>query len=351
MDDITGHLGLPKIRIICGTGRCGTWSWYRIMQAQSGMVQSSHEGLPFTWEVDRANFFWLLLKCMVDWIGTPIWCNASFAWIRYMGMVMTTFKEPRVICLKRDRDELVASFMKHWQYENYWTEIGSDHWDGQWPVPSFQHPEPELLAAMWPKYDLPKEDAIAAYYDEYYAIADYWAQRLPDAFMIVDFKESLNTFEGQDRVLEFFGIPPKLRRHFVGVRLNDADAFRGMLYKEKQSVHGTIRIHEEPTLVGQEIRMSLRRRSGALRRDLSESMGETDTLVPGGNGDGWLPATGGDGYPLPETMGYGEHDGQREADEGDVVHGESEGADAQAGSGQYPRDDKGRQDPADECLR
>lgn len=280
--------GLPKIRLILGTGRCGTWTWYRIMQAQSGMVQSSHEGLPFTWEVDRANFFWLCLKCMIDWIGTPIWSSSSFAWIRYVSIVMNTFKDPKIVCLKRERDELIDSFMRHWPHENFWTDPGSDHWDDQWPKPSADRPDPDQLLLMFPKYDLPKEDAIGAYYDEYYAMAEFWQQRLPDSFRVVDMKHSLNTFEGQDGILEFFDVPAEMRRHFVGVRLNEADRLYGMLYQERENVHGPIRIHEDTSLIRQETFLSLQQRHGEVHRDVPEALGETDPAVSGPIGDGWV---------------------------------------------------------------
>jgi hypothetical protein len=295
------------------------------MQAQSGVVQASHEGLPFTWEVDRANFFWLVLKAMVDWIGTPIWCNSSFAWIRYVGMVMNTFTDPKIVCLKRQRDELVDSFMRHWPHENFWTDPGSDHWDDQWPKPSADRPDVDKLLEMFPKYDLPKEDAIAAYYDEYYAMAHFWEQRLPANFTVVDMKHSLNTFEGQDGVLDFFDIPPEKRRHFVGVRLNEADRLYGALYQEKKNVHGTIRIYEDTSLIRQETLMSLRQQSGEIRGDVPEGLGQTDPAVSGGNGDGALPSSGGSGHPVSEAVGHGEHERQRATDDGDVVHGKGAG--------------------------
>lgn len=282
------QLGLPQIRLVLGTGRSGSWSWYRILQAQSGYVQSSHEGLPFPWEVDRAVFFWLCLKAFVQWIGTPIWSNSSFAWIRYIGPLMQTFKNPKCAVMDQGRDRMVASFMRHWKYENHWTDPESKHWDNEWPKATFENPIPETLTAMFPKYDLPKEDAIAAYYDEYFAMARYWQNRLPESFKIFDMLHALNTEEGMDEVLAFFDVPEKYRRYFVGVRINAQGRHRGILYKEIDDVHGPIRIHEDVALVRQETFLSLQQRFRAVRGDVQESVGETDPAVSGPRGEGWV---------------------------------------------------------------
>lgn len=315
--------GLPEIRLVLGSGRCGTWAWYRIMEAQTGLVQASHEGLPFPWEVDRAQFFWMLLNCMVDWIGTPFWCSSTFAWIRYLGIVMNTFRNPKCLILKRDRDETIASFMKHWQYENYWTDIGSDHWDDQWPKATFGHMDPERLSTMWPKYDLPKEDAIGAYWDEYYLTARYWEERLPENVMVMDFKESLNTFEGQDQVLGFFGIPPEKRKHYPGLHLNKSDAFKGMLYKDIENVHGTIRVYEDPALTRQETLMQLRSQVGEIRNDLAEAVGGEYPVVFDRRAMGVVSISGSERHRLSEAVGYGADVSERASDDGDVVHGKS----------------------------
>jgi len=235
---------------------------------------------------------------------------------------MNTFKDPKCLILKRDRDELIASFMQHWLYENYWTDPGSDHWDNQWPKPTIDHPDPDRLSVMWPKYDLPKEDAIGAYWDEYYAIARYWQDRLPANVLVMDFKESLNTFEGQDRALDFFDIPAEKRQYYVGVKLNQAGLHRGILYKEKESVHGTIRIHEDPTIARQEIIMQLRGRPGAIRGDMEEAMGREYPIIPGGDGDRSIPVPGAEGHRLSEPVGHGGDVGERTPDDGDIVHGE-----------------------------
>lgn len=319
------YRGLPKIRLVLGTGRCGTWAWYRIMEAQSGLVQSSHEGFRFEWEVDRGFFFYRMMQAMVDWVGTPIWCNSSFAWIRYVGLLMQNLNDPKCLCLKRDRDSLIDSFMRHWPSENYWTDPGSDHWDGQWPMVTVTNPDPDALSRMWPKYDLPKEDAIGAYWDEYYAIAEFWQQRLPANFKIIDFKEALNSYEGQDGCLEFMDIPKEKRRHYVGARLNSSESFRGMLYKEVDGVHGPVRVHEDPTLIRQEIIGGLRSRSGEIRGEVDEGLGGEDPAVHSGNAIPIFPISGSERHTVPSEVGHGADVDQRAPDDGDLLHGEDPG--------------------------
>ena len=271
--------GLPAIRVICGTGRSGSWAWYRIMQAQG--ADASHESLPFPWKQDPCTFYYLMCQCMVSWNGSPIWSNSSFVWIQYIGLLMKTFKDPRVLCIRRPKDAMVASFMKHWPEENFWTDMESVHWDHQYPQLNIFAPNKDRLLELFPKYDLPKEDAIARYYDEYYEMAEFWQHRLPNNFMIVSLHDAMNTVSGQRKIFEFFGIDnPQL---YVGVRLNASGEHRGLIYKERQGVHGPERIYEEPAALGQEARLSLQSGSGEICRDVSESLWRPDPAVSGGD--------------------------------------------------------------------
>lgn len=222
----------PKLRIICGTGRCGTFSMYRIFQAQPN-VFARHEGLPFPWEFEPAPLYYYTQRILInEWSGQRFWVSSSYSWVKYLGLAFKHFKDVKAVCLVRPRAEIIASFLKRWPDENYWTSEESSHFDGQYPEFNATGPNPAGLAETWPKYDLPKEQAIGAYWDEYYQTCKMWQRKLPDAMMVISMHDALNTACGQKRIFDFFGLPESDQLLRINVRTNAHDNPYGYLYRE-----------------------------------------------------------------------------------------------------------------------
>jgi len=78
---------------------------------------------------------------------------------------------------------------------NMWTKPDSDHWNGD---------KRSNLDIYFPKYNLPKRQAIEEFYDEYHRIALRTEYKLPSRFKIFD-SSKLYTEEGQKEILEFIG--------------------------------------------------------------------------------------------------------------------------------------------------
>lgn len=206
-----------------GSGRCGTWTIYRILEAQKGVV-CTHEGFFLPWEIDLIKFYEGILRMLVNWEG-DILANSSFVWINYVGRIMSMFKDPRCVCLKRDRAEVVESFQAYMPLMNHWTDPSSKHWDpNKWDIRND--------TIMWPKFDAPKAEAIGLYWDQYYAAANYWASRHPDNFLILDMNDALNTDTGQRKLLSFIGISQENQRIFLNNKLNRRDKPKGALYAQ-----------------------------------------------------------------------------------------------------------------------
>lgn len=194
-----------------GTGRCGTWTLSKVFAAQPD-VGSLHENVPLPWQRDKGLFAKRILDLVIN-IEDPIVASVSYVWINYIGLIMGTIKDPRCICLKRDQDEVVESFMAHSPNNNHWTDPESPHWS----ITKDTHTN---LSYQWPKYDLPKREAIAAYWKEYYAKADYLANNYPDNFAIFQMQEVLNDWPTQARMLEFAGIPAHKQVFILNQKLN-----------------------------------------------------------------------------------------------------------------------------------
>lgn len=202
---------IPPMIFGMGSGRCGTWTLHKTLEAQTG-VACNHEGIPLPWEVDPGKLWYFLLLYAIQAHGDYI-AHVSFVWINYVGLLMGNLVNPKCICLKRDRDEVIESFCKHTPFLNHWTDPESLHWDPNKDTNAIQ-------SVGWPKYDLPKKDAIGAFWDQYYAHAQYLENRYPANFQVFDMRTALNTEAGQREMLTFAGIDEKKQKIFLNQKLN-----------------------------------------------------------------------------------------------------------------------------------
>lgn len=202
---------VPKMIFGLGTGRCGTWTLHKVFAAQLD-VAGKHEGVPLPWEKDEDLFYRRLFGLWVN-IDSPVIASVSYVWINYIGTIMGNIKDPRCICLKRPREQVVESFMAHSPNNNHWTDPDSLSWDPNKDTHT-------VLSYQWPKYDLPKRKAIRKYWDEYYTHAQYLETRYPDNFKIFSVQEALNSPYGQREMLKFAGIDANKQVLVLNQRLN-----------------------------------------------------------------------------------------------------------------------------------
>jgi hypothetical protein len=73
---------------------------------------------------------------------------------------------------------------------------------------------------MYPKYDLPKEEAIGKYYDDYYVVAEGLAEKFPNNFRIFDTISTLNEKDAQAEMLTFAGFTPELLTIKLDIKKN-----------------------------------------------------------------------------------------------------------------------------------
>lgn len=192
--------GMP-VRFILGvgSGRTGTGSLAELLDKQPG-VSCTHEGLFIPWEKDLIAYYQALIK-LVNNATEPIIGNVAFYWKNYLSEVFRDLVDPKIIVLKRKRQEVIESFSALYYGKNHWSSREEDNWDGR-------DPGMQILSAMFPKYDLSKEEAIGQYWDEYYADMDFWMDKFPDNMMLVDMYD-LKDKATQRRILKFIGIPTR----------------------------------------------------------------------------------------------------------------------------------------------
>jgi len=187
----------PQMIFGMGTGRCGTVSLTTLLNKQPG-VSSTHEGQFCPWEHDLVSFYQSVLKEIFLGKKARV-APVAFYWIKYLGDIFRDVRDPKVICLKRRREEVIKSFAGMYQDRNKWSNPDGDKFDGR-------NPGISPLSAMWPKYNLPKEEAIGKYWDEYYAIAEKWVKMFPERIIIVDTYSMFNDEKYQRAALKFVGI-------------------------------------------------------------------------------------------------------------------------------------------------
>lgn len=186
---------LSRLVIAFGPGRCGSKSFATLMNIQRG-VQFYHELYRMSWELDveRIDLFVMALH-HYGYNGTV----GDFGnwYLQYLDVIFDAFKEKaRFIYLYRDIDEVVDSYMRKVVNGNHWTARWSSHWDGS---------KPSIFDQCYPKYDLPKEDAVRKYCHDYHEIAKLKVASFPNNARIFD----LELFESegiQKRLFEFIGV-------------------------------------------------------------------------------------------------------------------------------------------------
>jgi len=180
-----------RLIIGLGSGRCGTTSLAHLLNIQedSDVTHEYHvEGI-FNLLEDSVHS--LALFCLIDILGreAKVVGDVSYYWLRYAKILTSFSGDVRFICLQRDKEATIESFMK----------------------------SPVQIKSPMSQYT--KSD-FSRHYDEYYMWVNYYAERHPDKFRLFDI-EALNTEEGQRSVLNFAGF--STHSYDIGVKLNSRE--------------------------------------------------------------------------------------------------------------------------------
>ena len=192
----TGH---RNVIIGLGPGRCGTMSLAILLSAQESMVVH-HEGEPrLSWNASIYEFIakWSSLFYAIS-PPLPIIVDIANWYLPFVPYILKSNDKVKFICLRRDIDEIVNSFMLKVPNTSHWTDKKSKYWNKNWE-------RSHDYRKHFPKYDLPKEEGCRKYVEEYYSSAENYAERLPNKFKIFNVN-ALNTEEGVKSILSFCGM-------------------------------------------------------------------------------------------------------------------------------------------------
>jgi hypothetical protein len=199
-----------------GTGRCGTHTLAALLTMQpEAAVTHERFGTALHWQGSEHQ----VRALIAAWCAAPsagglpasdqIYGDVHSAYLPYANLLLDTSREVRMVCLRRDRGATVASFLEK-------TKRKANHW-----APTSRFARRARWSDCFPTYsaDLPKPEAIARYWDEYYAEAERLAERRPQQIHVFPM-EALNSEAGQREILDFIGIARASQQVDPGLRLN-----------------------------------------------------------------------------------------------------------------------------------
>lgn len=201
MRHLLGVTGMRKQFVFgIGTGRCGTSSLRALLNLQRSS-QFYHELRPLTkWENDLASVrekTAALANLSATFVG-----DAAFYYLPYVPYLINELNA-RIVCLKRDKESTVSSYLKWTKGRNHWIRHRGWRWrlDPEWD-------------SCFPKYGvLRKRTAVSQYYDDYYGRVDDLLKTYPSHLMLLS-TDGLNDALQVSRVLTFCGfVAPTIATH------------------------------------------------------------------------------------------------------------------------------------------
>lgn len=207
-----GEAMKPSIVLGIGSGRCGTESLAAVLNRHPG-VKVSHEEpplLPWRHEPEPRVIGERLARFQRRPEAQLVGDVASF-YLPYVEDAIRAEPTIRIVCLKRDREEVVQSFCRWLDRTQH---LPTNHWAEQ-PAPGWHH-DP-VWTAIFPKYGTAnREEGIRLYWDAYYATVEQLLRVYPQQIRLFDMQHALNTKEGLRDLLTFAGIPSEQQILAVG---------------------------------------------------------------------------------------------------------------------------------------
>ena len=169
-------------------------------------IDCKHEKPPvLPWNVDS-----VLLEVRIDYFkANNNVGDVAFYYLPYLEDLLDNVNGLKVICLKRDREETVESYMKKTRGRNHWLDHEGEKWE-----------KDPVWDKCYPNYNFEsKERAIREYWHEYYDYTEYLSDIYPERVKVYSL-DVLNNEEVQKKMFDFIGVDePNLQ---VGLKKNES---------------------------------------------------------------------------------------------------------------------------------
>jgi len=202
-----------RLIIGLGTGRCGTVSLKALLDLQKD-THATHETMLLPHKFNERKFVQYMRK--VWGRKTRIVADVALWNLPYVTAILAEYPSTKFICLKREREAVIKSYMAKTRLRNHWTRLDSEYWsDEKWPNERKKRKCP--YHGCYPKFNADKEEAIGLYWDYYYIISETYEKAFPKNFKIFSMEE-LNSRDGCEKILTFAGYEEQTIK--VGIHRN-----------------------------------------------------------------------------------------------------------------------------------
>jgi len=227
---------MGRLVIGMGSGRCGTRSLAEMLNNHSE-ISCTHEKHILLWMINTIDANKAIEKIFAG-SNKEISGDVGYYWLNYTHFLVNKY-DAKIVCLKRDKDAVVRSFMKGLQnpvygnlvmdairkqpiplkYSDYVTEKDLEKMDAStrefvehyWDEPLLSD---NMLREYFPKYKVKdRKSYLERYWEDYYYEAERYRDTYLKNFLLIDIDEALNTHEGIKQIFNFIGVTP-VTRHF-----------------------------------------------------------------------------------------------------------------------------------------
>ncbi|MDP6699231.1 MAG: hypothetical protein QGH25_06265 [Candidatus Latescibacteria bacterium] len=175
----------------CGTGRCGTKSFQRLMSAQHG-TYFTHEKLRLPWEADFTQCLGIVRKLLTRPEGAL--GDIAYWYLTYVSELVTRY-DAYIVILRRDKQLTVESILRQ-RYDYFSSE----------PAP--EDIPPDWIGGTTPRFPGTRIEAVSAWWDMYYASAGSLENLYPRRVKVVAL-DQLNSHIGQRELLRWLAYDNK----------------------------------------------------------------------------------------------------------------------------------------------
>jgi hypothetical protein len=212
---------MPQLIIGLGTGRCGTTSLARLLNAQANAwVSHELDNQPMPpiprWAQDEAVVM-IELERLLFQKKNILAGDVALFHLPYIERIAAKFPGVRFICMKRPKQATVKSFVKKTMlYERWRSDPEQDHLPWNQVFPKFN-------AAT-------KEAACGMYWEYYYQECNRLQKLFPDSFFMFNM-EDLSSPYGVKSILTACGIPESEQRilFFHENKLDSISLYKGAI--------------------------------------------------------------------------------------------------------------------------
>jgi hypothetical protein len=187
-----------------GTGRCGTVSLAKLLNAQKDSMVT-HEGKPWLpWVAEKRIIrqkFRILDERDANIVGDVALFNLQSVKILLEELIPGA----KFVVLRRNKKDTLDSFKRKWGPKYNRIAYKRTEWD-----------------YVFPNWQMTMPSAVNRYYDEYYREAFHLEEEYPQNVKCF-FMQMLNSKEGVRSILDFCEIPEKDRVYKIGIRANEGN--------------------------------------------------------------------------------------------------------------------------------